>query len=33
MYLGRVIEYGKTNVLFTNPLVKDTQDYITGRFG
>jgi phosphate transport system ATP-binding protein len=33
MYLGRVIEYGPTNVLFTNPLVKDTQDYITGRFG
>jgi phosphate transport system ATP-binding protein len=33
MYLGRVIEYGETNVLFTNPLVKDTQDYITGRFG
>ncbi len=33
MYLGRVIEYGQTNVLFTNPLVKDTQDYITGRFG
>ena len=33
MYLGRVIEYGATNVLFTNPHVKDTQDYITGRFG
>jgi phosphate transport system ATP-binding protein len=33
MYLGRVIEYGPTNVLFTNPHVKDTQDYITGRFG
>jgi len=33
MYLGRVIEYGQTNVLFTNPLVRDTQDYITGRFG
>ena len=31
--MGRVIEYGQTNVLFTNPLVKDTQDYITGRFG
>jgi len=25
MYLGRVIEYGQTNVLFTNPLVKDTR--------
>jgi phosphate transport system ATP-binding protein len=33
MYLGRVIEYGATNVLFTNPHVRDTQDYITGRFG
>jgi phosphate transport system ATP-binding protein len=33
MYLGRVIEYGATNSLFTNPHVKDTQDYITGRFG
>ena len=33
MYLGRVIEYGLTSVLFTNPLVKDTEDYITGRFG
>jgi phosphate transport system ATP-binding protein len=33
MYLGRVIEYGATTVLFTNPHVKDTQDYITGRFG
>jgi phosphate transport system ATP-binding protein len=33
MYLGHVIEYGVTGVLFTNPHVKDTQDYITGRFG
>jgi phosphate transport system ATP-binding protein len=33
MYLGRVIEYGPTPVLFTNPHVQDTQDYITGRFG
>jgi phosphate transport system ATP-binding protein len=33
MYLGHVIEYGLTNTLFTNPHVKDTQDYITGRFG
>jgi phosphate transport system ATP-binding protein len=33
MYLGRVIEYGTTNAIFTNPHVKDTQDYITGRFG
>ena len=33
MYLGRVIEYGVTGVLFTTPHIKDTQDYITGRFG
>jgi phosphate transport system ATP-binding protein len=33
MYLGRVIEYGLTGAIFTNPHVKDTQDYITGRFG
>jgi phosphate transport system ATP-binding protein len=33
MYMGNVIEYGPTTVLFTNPKVKDTQDYITGRFG
>ena len=33
MYLGRVIEYGPTNILFTKPRLKDTQDYITGRFG
>jgi phosphate transport system ATP-binding protein len=33
MYLGHVIEYGLTNTMFTNPHVRDTQDYITGRFG
>ena len=33
MYLGRVIEYGPTQDIFTNPLVKDTEDYVTGRFG
>ena len=33
MYMGRVIEYGVTSVLFTAPHIKDTQDYITGRFG
>jgi|SRR6516164_2291937 phosphate transport system ATP-binding protein len=33
MYLGRVIEYGPTNDMFTIPHVKDTQDYLTGRFG
>ena len=30
---GRLIEYGPTNELFTNPKEKRTEDYITGRFG
>ena len=33
MYLGRMIEYGPTTELFTKPLLKETEDYITGRFG
>jgi phosphate transport system ATP-binding protein len=33
MYLGRLIEYGPTTELFTKPLLKETEDYITGRFG
>ena len=33
MYLGNVIEYGLTTTLFTNPHLKETNDYITGRFG
>lgn len=33
MYLGELIEFGKTNQIFTNPDKKQTQDYITGRFG
>ena len=33
MYLGQVIEYGPTAKLFTNPVLKETEDYITGRFG
>lgn len=33
MYLGRLVEYGPTSTLFTNPHLKDTEDYITGRFG
>ena len=33
MYLGRLIEYGDTNTLFTNPEKKQTEDYVTGRFG
>jgi len=33
MYLGRVIEYGPTSELYTKPNLKETEDYITGRFG
>lgn len=33
MYLGRVVEYGPTSDIFTKPLVKETEDYVTGRFG
>ena len=33
MYLGRLIEYGATDTVFTNPKLERTQDYITGRFG
>jgi phosphate transport system ATP-binding protein len=32
-HLGKIIEYGNTNDIFTKPLLKETQDYITGRFG
>ena len=32
-HLGRIIEYGATEQIFTNPQSKQTQDYITGRFG
>jgi phosphate transport system ATP-binding protein len=32
-YLGKLIEYDLTNILFTKPSNKLTEDYITGRFG
>ncbi|MFH1161172.1 MAG: phosphate ABC transporter ATP-binding protein PstB [bacterium] len=32
-YLGELIEYGKTRKIFTTPDVKQTEEYITGRFG
>jgi phosphate transport system ATP-binding protein len=32
-YLGKLIEYDSTEKIFTNPEVKQTEDYITGRFG
>ena len=33
MYLGRLIEYGPTADIFTNPKLSETSDYVTGRFG
>ncbi|KAI3590376.1 Phosphate ABC transporter, ATP-binding protein PstB (plasmid) [Cupriavidus sp. U2] len=33
MYLGELIEYGKTNQIFLKPTKQATEDYITGRFG
>lgn len=32
-YLGKLIEFNRTKTIFTNPLNKRTEDYITGRFG
>jgi phosphate transport system ATP-binding protein len=33
MYLGELVEYGTTQRIFSNPSVKATEDYVTGRFG
>ena len=33
MYLGEMVEFGETDKIFLNPAKKETQDYITGRFG
>jgi phosphate transport system ATP-binding protein len=33
LYMGRLIEYQETEKLFINPIKKQTEDYITGRFG
>lgn len=33
LYLGELIEFDETNKMFTTPSKKQTQDYITGRFG
>ncbi len=33
MYLGSLVEYGKTDEIFIKPKRKETEDYITGRFG
>jgi len=32
-YLGQLIEFDQTQKIFTNPSVKQTEDYVTGRFG
>lgn len=33
MYMGKLIEFDKTEKIFTNPGNKQTEDYVTGRFG
>lgn len=33
MYLGELIEYGDTDMIFTRPTRRETEDYITGKFG
>jgi phosphate transport system ATP-binding protein len=33
LYLGELVEFGRTQKLFTSPAQKRTQDYVTGRFG
>ncbi len=33
MYLGELIEYDKTRIMFTNPRDKRTEEYLTGQFG
>ena len=31
--IGRLVEFGETSQMFTNPRDRRTEDYITGRFG
>ena len=33
MYVGELVEFGRTEELFIKPKKKQTEDYITGRFG
>ncbi|MFM7774017.1 MAG: phosphate ABC transporter ATP-binding protein, partial [Candidatus Kapaibacterium sp.] len=33
MYMGELVEAARTRTIFTNPEKKQTEDYITGRFG
>ncbi len=32
-YLGRLVEYGSTEAIFLSPMLRETEDYVTGRFG
>ena len=32
-YLGRLVEFNQTQQMFTQPHLKQTEDYVTGRFG
>jgi len=32
-YLGKLIEFDRTEKIFSNPSIKQTEDYISGRFG
>jgi phosphate transport system ATP-binding protein len=32
-YLGKLIEFDKTTKIFTKPSIKQTEDYVSGRFG
>ncbi|MDX1763509.1 MAG: phosphate ABC transporter ATP-binding protein, partial [bacterium] len=32
-YMGELVEFDETNVIFTRPNQQKTEDYITGRFG
>jgi phosphate transport system ATP-binding protein len=32
-YMGHLVEFDKTRKIFTNPSKKETEDYVTGRFG
>jgi phosphate transport system ATP-binding protein len=33
LYMGELIEYDKTSLIFTTPRKQLTEDYVTGRFG
>lgn len=33
MYLGRLVEFGPTDQIFLSPRLRETEDYVTGRFG